>query len=166
MSDTAFTIEPRKINPAKYLVCVDTGKESRVALRFACIKAQKRGGHVHVLHVMQPADVKTLFSVADKMREERLKEADKLLAILREEALSIAGIAIQTSIREGQAGDEIINTLMEDFDVNMLVLGVSQQGSKRGKLTSWLASQLGDKLLIPLMLVPGNLTDQQIEELS
>lgn len=165
MSEPAILQEPARITPAKYLVCVDTGSEALVALRFACIKAKKRGGQVAVLYVMPNADVRALSSVADKMRAERAAEAETLLGTLREEALRFAGIAIETIVREGSPGDEIIKYVMEDVDTNMLVLGVPQQ-AKRGKLMTWLASQLGNKLLIPLMLVPGNLTDQQIEELS
>ena len=165
MDNAVVVQEPCQVKPAKYLVCVDSEPEAFVALRFACIKAAKRGGQVSVLYVMPDADVKALFSVADKMRSERTAEAEKLLEKLRNLALDFAGIAIDTILREGNVGDEILKYTMEDVDTNMLVLGVTQHG-KKGKLSSWLASQLGDKLLIPLMLVPGNLTDQQIEELG
>lgn len=165
MTEPAILQEPARITPAKYLVCVDTGSEALVALRFACIKARKRGGQVAVLYVMPNADVRALPSIADKMRAERSAEAEKLLGVLREEALHFAEIAIDTIVREGSPGDEIIKYITEDVDTNMLVLGVPQ-GGKGGKLMNWLAGQLGHKLLIPLMLVPGNLTDQQIEELS
>ena len=32
-------------------------------------------------------------------------------------------------------------------------------------LASWLAGQLGGKLLTPLLMVPGNLTDEQLQQL-
>lgn len=150
--------------PGKYLVCVNKGDASRVAVHFACSKAKKRGGIVTMLHVIEPAQIQSLFAVGDVMQEERVKEAETMLTALIEKAKEAYGIAPTPLIREGQLGDELISAILADPDVNMLVLGVLREG--HGKLTGWLAGKLGDKLLVPLMLVPGNLTDQQIEELS
>lgn len=157
---------PPLITPSKFLVCVNKSEESLVALRFACIKAKKRGGLVDIVHVMEPADIQPLFGVADRMREERRDEAEALMKRMAGMAYEISGIAVGLVLREGQIGDEIIAAAIEDNDANILVLGVAPQSSNRGKLISWLAGHLGDQLLIPLLLVPGNLTDQQIDQLS
>ncbi len=152
--------------PGKFLVCVDKSDVSRVALHFACVKAKKRGGLVDMLHVIEPpADFQGLAAVAEKIREERREEAEELMQALAEEAGKV-GITPSILLREGSIGEQIIEVAQEDFDINMLVLGASPSGSGSGRIISWLAGQLGDKLLIPLMLVPGNLTEQQIEELS
>lgn len=119
-----------------------------------------------MLHVLEPpADFQGLAAVAEKMREERREEAEELMQALAEEA-GKAGITPSILLREGSIGEVIVEAAQEDFDVNMLVVGAAQSGSGHGKLIAWLAGQLGDKLLVPLMLVPGNLTEQQIEELS
>lgn len=154
------------MRPSKFLVCINDSDESRVALRFACIKAKKRGGVVDILHVLEPADIQTLFAVADKMREERRQEAEALMKRFSDEAFAISGITPNLILREGQIGAEIVAASLEDVDANMLVLGASPASSNKGRILSGLVGQLGDKLLIPMMLVPGNLTDQQIEELS
>lgn len=152
-------------SPGKFLVCVDRSGASRVALHFACVKARKRGGFVDMLHVMEPpADFQGLAAVAEKMREERRAEAEELMQALAEEA-GKAGITPSILLREGNIGEEVVKAAQEDFDVNMLVLGAAPSGSG-GKLIAWLAGQLGERLLVPLMLVPGNLTERQIEELS
>ncbi len=44
------------VRTAKYLVCVDSREESRVALRLACMKANARGNSVGIVHVIAPAD--------------------------------------------------------------------------------------------------------------
>ncbi len=152
--------------PAKFLVCVDRTEVSRVALRFACIKAKKRGGLVDVLHIIEPANSESFFSVADKMKEEMRQEAEELMQELCKEAYDISGIMPSILLKEGKIGEQILETAVEDYDANMLVLGVTPGGGKRGKLIAWLSTQMGEALLIPVMLVPGNLTDQQIEELS
>ncbi len=150
------------IRSAKYLVCVDQREESRVALRLACMKAVARGSTVGMLHVIPPTDFQTLGAIADRMREERRAEAEKLLKNLADEAAAAFGVRPGIILREGPVGEEILAAALEDADVNMIVIGIAQ-ASGRGTLASWLAGQLGHKLFIPLLMVPGNLTDQQLQ---
>lgn len=153
------------VKATKFLVCVDGKDESKIALRLACMKANARGSRVCMLHVIAPADFQTLGAIADRMREERKAEGQALLSTLAEEAFATYGVRPDAVLREGSTGDEIIAAAFEDPDVNMIALGVAQQVSGRGKLTAWLASQLGSKLYVPLLMVPGNLTDQQLQSL-
>jgi nucleotide-binding universal stress UspA family protein len=154
------------IKATKYLVCVDAREESKIALRLACMKANARGSEICMLHVIQPADFQTLGAIADRMREERKQEGQELLNTLAEEAYGTYGIRPGGLLREGSIGDEIIAAANDDTDVNMIALGIAQQGnSGRGKLAAWLAGQLGSKLFVPLLMVPGNLTDQQLQTL-
>ena len=160
---------PGRASPAhsgKFLVCVSGSDESKVALRFACVKAKKRGGMVDILHVIPPADFSSLFGLADKMREERRQEAENLMQRLANEAYNLTALTPSILLREGDLGEEILAAANEDYDATMLVLGVTPQSHNRGKLIAWLSQQLGDRLLIPMLLVPGNLTEQQMEELS
>lgn len=162
-------MEPAKKNtelvkPPKYLVCVDGHEESKVALRLACMKAQARNGMVDMLHVVAPADFQTLGGVADRMREERREEGKELLKKLANEASAAYDVTPRILLREGSTGDEVVAAANEDPDVTMLVIGIVQSKS-RGKLSAWLAGQLGHKLFTPLLMVPGNLTDQQLESL-
>lgn len=158
--------KPAGLKATKYLVCVDGREESKAALRLACMKANARGSEVCMLHVIQPADFQTLGAIADRMREERKAEGLELLAALAEEAYGTYGIRPASVLREGSVGDEIIAAAQEDASVNMLALGVAQaHATSRGKLAAWLASQLGSKLYVPLLMIPGNLTDQQLQTL-
>lgn len=150
---------------SKYLVCVDQHEESKAALRLACMKANARGSKVNMLHVIAPADFQTLGAIADRMREERKNEGQQLLTTLAEEAFATYGIRPETILREGPTGDEILAAANEDPDIHIIAIGIAQQTAGRGKLTTWLAGQLGNKLLIPLLMVPGNLTDQQLQNL-
>ncbi len=153
------------MHKSKYLVCVDQHEESRVALRLACMKANARGLQVVMVHVIPPADFQTLGAIADRMREERKREGQTLLSTLAEEAFATYGIRPFTVLREGSTGDEILETILSDVDINIVVIGTTPPGVGRGKLTSWLSTQLGNKLLIPLLMVPGNLTDQQLHSI-
>ena len=156
---------PALAKATKFLVCVDDREESKIALRLACMKANARGSRVCMLHVTAPADFQTLGAIADRMREERKAEGQQLLSTLAEEAYATYGIRPDAVLREGSTGDEIIAAAFEDSDVNMIALGVAQHVAGRGKLAAWLASQLGSKLYVPLLMVPGNLTDQQLQSI-
>lgn len=150
----------------RYLVCVDGRKECRVALRMACMKVKARSGHITLLNVVPPADFQTLGSIADRMRIERLQEGEALLASLSDEAQGDFGITPTLLLLEGSAGEKIVETAMNDPNIVILVLGISQhQNTGIGKLSAWLASQLNTTLFIPILMVPGNLTDEQLSNL-
>ncbi len=147
----------------KYLVCVDSHSECRVAVRLACMKVMARGGLVALLHVVPPADFQTLGSVAERMREERLRDGEELLKNLCDEVEKSFAVTPSLLLLEGGSGDKIVEAAMSDPVVVMLVLGVAHKHhSGRGKLAAWLGGQLGDTLLVPMLMVPGNLTDEQL----
>ena len=156
---------PNAAKDTKYLVCVDQREESRVALRLACMKSNAKGNRVCLLHVITPADFQTLGSIADRMREERKEEGQQLLSTLAEEAFATYGIRPDLMLREGSTGDEIVAVTQEDNGVNIIALGIAHHSAGRGKLAAWLAGQLGSKLFVPLLMIPGNLTDQQLQSL-
>ncbi len=155
-----------KTSSRRYLVCVDGRRECRVALRLACMKVKARAGHITLLHVAPAVDFQTLGSIADRMRIERLNEGEALLAELSAEAQENFGITPTLLLLEGSAGEKIIESAMNDPNIIILVLGITQhQNTGVGKLSAWLASQLNSSLLIPILMVPGNLTDQQLSTL-
>ena len=64
-----------------------------------------------------------------------------------------------------RVGDEILKAIGEMKDVSVVVIGTAHHTKGRGKLAAWLAQQLGQKLFIPLLMVPGNLSDEQVRAL-
>jgi nucleotide-binding universal stress UspA family protein len=155
---------PETRTPIRFLVCVDMRMDSHVALRMACIKAHKRGGVVDILHVIEPTESESLFGASDKIRLERESEAKAALLTMSHLAEGIMQVKPTLLLKEGAVGDTIVKVANER-EVNMLVLSVVQ-GASRGKLVAWLATQLGVKLWSPMMLIPANLTDEQMLEIS
>lgn len=150
----------------KHIVCVDGGVAAQVALRFACKKTFKRGGVLEMLHVVPPPDMQNMFGALEKAKEEQKRDAEQLLEKLGKLAMDYCGIVPKAQIRNGNPGEEILSAVMEDQDIDMLILGVSPESHDGRKLIAWLSGTLGDRLLVPMLLVPGNLTDMQIEALS
>ncbi len=154
------------IKQSKFLVCVDDSDEARAALRFACLKAKKRDILIELLHVINPMDMHGLHMIETKMQEDRKCDAAELLEGMAKDVYSILEYMPELHVREGDPADEIIAQTMEDYDANMIVLGVKPQGAERGKLISRIVKHAGDKLLIPVMLIPAHLTDEQMEAIS
>jgi len=152
---------------AKLLVCIDNTDHSRVALHFACSKAKHLNFALELIHVMNPSEynTNTLFGVSDKLRDERRVEVEKVMNTFAAEAQKYAGITPSCIIREGSLADEINKAITEDGNFNMLIIGKASHEASKKDLISQLTSELAGKIMIPMVIVPGNLTDQQIEEL-
>ncbi|MBI1274946.1 hypothetical protein GC177_03110 [bacterium] len=155
-----------KVNPIKYLVCISPSDHSRVMLKFACQRAQKRGSRITLLHVVEPAEFQGMLSVVEKLREERRAEAKTFMDEAAKYVKEITGRPATVLIKEGNVEEQIIQTAQEDADLNMIMLGTSTNPQKRDVKIGSLAKALGDKLFVPLLIIPGTLTDQQIEQLS
>ena len=155
--------EPGRV---KYLVCVDGSPQSRVAVRFAALRARNTSGYVVLLTVLEPAEFQHWMAVEDVMLEERREEAEHLLQELATEVNEFAGVIPVLNVRSGRAGDEILATIDEDPSISFAVIGAAPDEDSRSKLISWLASQVAGKLKVPLVIVPGNLSDEQLADLT
>jgi len=154
------------VSPVKYLLCMNDSEHSRVALKFACARAKRRNCQIDILHVLEPADFQGIGAVADKIREERRETGEAFLNQVAEEIQQVTGKTPALTLREGVVEEAIISAVNEDVDADLILLGASPDTNGRHAHISALVKALGDKLLIPIMVLPGNLTDQQIEELA
>ncbi len=152
----------------KFLVLVDDDEYSKTALRFACAKAKAVGDcPVDMLYILEPSDFASIGAVQEMARKESRKKAEEVLTKMAEEANNFAGITPSLLVREGRYQEQVIEAINHDKGVNVLVIGTSPAGGgSKNKLVAWIVSQLGDKLHIPVMVVPGDLTDEQIKQMT
>lgn len=150
----------------KFLVGVANDAHSRIAVLFAALRAKNTGGRLTLLHVLPPPEFQHWVAVGDLMREETREQAEELLQRLAAEVHTRFGIMAEFVVREGTIGEEILKQAEEDPEVDMLVVGAAPASEGRRQLISWLAGQLAGKLKIPLIVVPGNLTEEQLENLT
>ncbi len=150
----------------KFLVCVDDTPECRVALRFACRRAKKTGGGVTLLRVIEPADFQHWVAVGELIQDEAREEAEALLQNLAAEVNEWAELMPELVVREGTKRDQVLAHIEEDPDISILVLGAASGPEGPGPLVSSLASQMAGSLRVPVTIVPGTLTDDQIDELT
>ena len=80
-------------------------------------------------------------------------------------AKEIAKITPDRVIREGDTAEEIIKLIDEDADIGILVLAAGTGKEGPGPLVSNLAKTAGT-FPIPVALVPGHLSDEEIDASS
>ena len=156
---------PQTSQRRKFLVVVDDTPECRVALRYACGRAGSTQGQVALLRVIEPGDFQHWLSVKERMREESREEAERLLQGLAAEISQRVNIMPELMVREGAPFEEVLAQIDEDPQVKVLVLGAATGPDGPGPLVSALAGRMPGSMHIPVTVVPGNLTDEQIDEL-
>ncbi len=161
MSEQASRAEQRV-----FLVVVDESPEMRNALRYACRRAKRTGGRVAMLYVMDPPEGQQWGAVVDLMRQEARQQAEEVIARHADTAVALTGQPPAIHIREGKNRDELVKLLAEDRSISVLVLGSSSSGEGPGPLVTAFTGKLGSQLRIPLTLVPGALTEAEIDAIS
>ncbi len=153
-------------NPIRILVCVSDEEHARVAVRFASARLKHRGGKLLLLHVCDTADFQSFSTIASRIREENHAKGQSVLESMAEEVRLWAGAEATLLLREGNIVDEILTALEEHPDINLLVLGASAEGDSKREVLTALSQRLGKRLFVPMLVVPGHLTEQQIWELT
>jgi nucleotide-binding universal stress UspA family protein len=152
--------------PRIFLVVVDETEEMRVALRYAALRARRTGGHVALLYVIEPSDLQQWMAVESLMREERREEAEALLQKLSGEVADLCGSLPIVHIREGRRRDELMALLDEEPSISILVLAAGTGAEGPGPLVTQLVGKMSGKMRVPVTVVPGSLSDEQIAVLT
>jgi len=152
--------------PRVFLVVVDETPEHRLAVRYAARRAAHTGGRVALLHVIEPADVQHWIAIEELAREERREAAEELLNKLCEEIVPLAGAMPIVYIREGRAREQLLALIAEEPAISILVLGAGTGPEGPGPLVSALTGRTSARLRIPITIVPGGLSVEQIDALS
>ncbi|MFT6673744.1 MAG: nucleotide-binding universal stress UspA family protein [Afipia broomeae] len=150
----------------KCLVVVDDTAEGDRAVYYASRWALRVGGGVVMLRVIETEDRNQQWlGVADIMRAEAEEIANVALDRASGRANGIAAITPERVIREGDPGEQIIDVIDNDVDIAMLVLAASAGAEGPGPIITMLAKTAGT-FPIPITVVPGNLSDLDIDALS
>jgi nucleotide-binding universal stress UspA family protein len=159
-------VEAPKTQGRVFLVVVDESPELKVALLYACRRAQKTGGRVALLHVAETGDFQQFFGVGKVMAQETRQAAEALMQKMAAEVFRLSDTMPVLYLREGDRRDELIKLINEEPSISILVLGASTTSKGPGPLVSALTGKFVGKLRVPLTIVPGNLSDQDIQSIS
>jgi nucleotide-binding universal stress UspA family protein len=152
--------------PRIFLVVVDESEEMPMALYYATRRARHTGGRVALLHVIPRPESVGLAGVEALMREEAHEEAEQLLQRLARTVVDDGGAMPILHLREGSLRDELLDLVTTDPTITVLVLAAGTSPDGPGPLISFLASKAMTKLRIPVTIVPGGLTPEQIDQLA
>jgi nucleotide-binding universal stress UspA family protein len=150
----------------KCLVIVDDSAEWDRAVYYASRWAVRAGGGVVMLRVIEILDQNQQWlGVADVMRAEAIEIAETALDRASGRANGIAAITPERVIREGDPLDQLKDVIQHDPDIAMLVLAAGGGPEGPGPLISIMARTVGT-FPIPVMIVPGHLSDEEVDALS
>ena len=150
----------------KCLVIVDDTAEWDRAVYYASRWAIRAGGGVVMLRVIEIEDQNQQWlGVADIMRAEAHEEANAALDRASGRANGIAAITPERVIREGDAAEQMLDVIDKDVDIAMLVLAANPGPEGPGPLIAMMANTVGS-FPIPVVIVPGALSDADIDALS
>jgi nucleotide-binding universal stress UspA family protein len=150
----------------KCLVIVDETAEWDRAVYYASRWAIRVGGGVVMLRIIETEEQNQQWlGVADIMRAEAQEDADAALDRAAGRANGIAAITPERLIREGDPTEQILDVIDKDADIAMLVLAANPGPEGPGPLVALIAGVVGS-FPIPVTVVPGELSDADIDALS
>ena len=153
----------------KFLVVADDTAEFQVALRFACRRARSTGGHVALLRVIEPAVFEHWSGVREEIARQQRQEAEAALQACADYVLKETGLPPEFLIINADSTRAALKqVLSEDEDIKVLVLAAAVGGRGPGPLVASIAKdgvKWGDRK-VPVTIVPGDLTDDEIALLA
>jgi nucleotide-binding universal stress UspA family protein len=157
---------PTRPSDRVFLVVVDDSTELRAALSFACFRARKSGGRVALLRVIEPSEFQHFATIDLLMKAEARQDAEELLQRVAAEVNTRSGQLPVLYVREGEPRDELIRLIDEEPSISILVLAADPGPGGPGPLVSALTGRYMARLRVPLTVIPGNMTDEQIDAVT
>lgn len=147
-----------------YLVVIDETEEATRALRFASRRALKTGGSVHILALVPRQNFNAFGAVQATIEEEAKDRAEMVASSAAGSIFAESGKMPVISVKTGDSQAIIKDYLAEHPEVAALVLGAAKDGGP-GPLVSHFSTHAAG-LACPLFIVPGGLSDEDIDRLS
>lgn len=149
-----------------FLVVVDDSKELHQALYFACKRAISVNGRVALLRCIGQAEFQHWIGVGELMVEEAREEAEQLLRTNSEWVHELTGEYPIVHLREGDPKAEVIDLIDSEPEISILVLGANVYDENTGPLINFLTTRGASQCRVPITIVPGHLSDEDIDNVS
>lgn len=153
--------------PERIFLClVDSSEEFGPTLRFACGRAHNTGGRIALLYVIEPAEFQHWIGVGDRMQAESREEAEEMCQVVSDLVMRRTNKMPTIFIREGKTHEVIMELAEEDPSLSVLVLGSSTGGDGPGPIISHIVNKMAGKFTLPITIVPGGLTDEEVDSIT
>lgn len=157
-----FPSQPSRL----FLLVVDDSAEFRPALRWACRRAKRTGAGIVLLYVIEPGPTHPLLFVEQAMREEWRTSAEARLEIVADDIEAAYGFRPLTLVEQGGKREALMRVIETEERISIVVLGAARGMDGPGPLVSWLTGQKSGDFPVPILIVPGGLTDEKIDALT
>ena len=147
------------------LVVIDDSPESELALRFAARRASHFDGRVAMLKVIPPVHFDHWVGVAERAAQEARDEAHRLMDVYAEKVRNWGGHDPVYLVREGLVADELVDQITEKPNICLLVLAAAR-GRHPGPLVSSIANKLVNQVSVPITVIPGDLSVEDIDHIT
>ena len=88
-----------------------------------------------------------------------------MLQVVSSVVQKLSGATPVVYIREGTVNEQLLTLLASEEPISVLVLGVSAGSEGPGQVLSYVLKRLG-KVKVPVTIVPGNLSDAEIDAIT
>jgi hypothetical protein len=153
----------------KFLVVADDSPEFQAALRFACRRARSTSGRVAILRVIEPAVFEHWSGVREEIERQLREEAEAALQASAPLVQAETGYPPEFLILDAENTRAALrHAIGSDPDIKILVLAAAVEGRGPGPLVASLTKEgvkWGDRK-VPVTVVPGDLTDDEVSDLA
>ncbi len=152
------------------LVAVDGSRNSIMAAGAGARLAQTLGMHVGLLHVLDIPILSFWVGVEARLKDDIRAQAEATLTDISEKIRRTCNIVPEFYIVDGEPADEIEKVVRTNPDVVMVVTGREGVGSEkktellRDRAGDHLGAKLADRLPVPVLLVPPDVSKSMICE--
>ncbi|MEE2705160.1 MAG: universal stress protein [Pseudomonadota bacterium] len=157
---------PKKKQRKTFLIVVDDSSELNAALNFACKRAINTSGKVALFHAVELSDFHHFASIAELMEIEARSEAEKLIQRVAADVQKQTKQMPVLFLRQGKTIEQLLHLINEEKDIAVLVLGARMGEEGPGPIVTAVSGQLAGKISLPVTIIPGNLTVDEIEALT
>ena len=160
-------VEAAPLRKRKFLVVIDNTVECDRAVLYAARRAKHTQGGIVMLYGIVPDQFQHWLGVEEVMRAEAFADAEAAIetfkVFLHERDCTIEP---EVYIKEGPMSESISDLIAEDKNIATLVLAASTNKEGPGPLVSSITSRAGTQFPISVTIVPGHLSDTDIQAIS
>ena len=146
----------------KFLIVLDDTPEMLNAMRYAAIRAAKTGGAVEMLAVISSEDFQHFMGVADVMRAEAQEKIEAHFQVFKDRMEKREGLTPTLAIREGDKIEAVLAHIRSDPEISVLVLVSGTEKGGPGELVTALTGRRIAEMRVPITIVPGTMTKEEI----
>lgn len=156
----------RRSDGGIYLTVARDTPEGQAALRYAARLSAAHRGHLAIVQNITIDDFQHWGNVEQRMRQELRAEAESFIWNVAKKINELNGVFPSLSVEEGPWIDVLLKMINEDPDIRMLILGGGTGSGGPGPLVSYFTGKGLSRLRVPLVIVPGHLEPQAIDEIN